>query len=193
MFKNNERDLIRNRFRVNERIKASQVRVLNEEGKQIGIMIPEEALRLAREAGLDLVEIAPDATPPVCKIIDFGKFLYQLSKKEKLQRKKSSSQLKEIRFSVKISEHDYSYKVKHIRNFLENGNKVKVTVLFKGREIVHSDKGFELVNKVISDVTEVGKVAVEPRLLGRAITMILAPSKGETKKLERSATEEMKE
>ncbi len=193
MYRGDGRDLLREKFRVNERIKSPQVRVLNEEGRQIGIMIPEEALRLAREAGLDLVEIAPEANPPVCKIIDFGKFLYQLAKKEKQQRKKMASQLKEIRFSVKISEHDYSYKVKHIREFLEDGDKVKVVVLFKGREIVHSEKGFEVMGKVINDVADIGKPVNEPRLIGRTISVVITPSKGENKKSVREVKENIKE
>jgi translation initiation factor IF-3 len=140
-------------------------------------MVPEEAMRFAREAGLDLVEIAPDANPPVCKIIDFGKFLYQISKKEKQHRKKSTPQTKEIRLSVKISDHDYSYKLKHIREFLEEGNKVKVTIIFRGREIVHNEKGIELMERVIKDVSDIGKAEFQPKLLGRVMAMVLSPSR----------------
>lgn len=189
MSRNFEYDSLRTRFRVNERIKAQQVRVINEEGKQIGIMVPEEAMRFAREAGLDLVEIAPDANPPVCKIIDFGKFLYQISKKEKQHRKKSTPQTKEIRLSVKISDHDYSYKLKHIREFLEEGNKVKVTIIFRGREIVHNEKGIELMERVIKDVSDIGKAEFQPKLLGRVMAMVLSPSRASGSKEQQKSEE----
>jgi len=166
----------RKKFRINKQIQAPRILVINEDGKKLGIMVPEEGRRLAHEAGLDLVELSPHENPPVCKIMDFGKYLYKLSKKEKAQ-KKSGTQLKEMRLSAKISDHDYNYKMKHIREFLESGDKVKVTIFFKGREIVHADRGRRVLERLIEDTSDVGKPEKNVALRSRVMSVVLSPQK----------------
>jgi len=152
--------------------------VVDESGKQIGIMPIEEARARAEEAGLDLVEIAPNADPPVCKIIDYGKFKYQLSKKAQEARKnQKTTQLKEIKFRPKIDEHDYQFKKNHIIRFLTAGHMVKVTVMFRGREMVHTEMGRRILDRLIVDLEELARVEREPKLEGRNMSMIFAPKK----------------
>lgn len=141
--------------------------------------MPIEAARArAEEAGLDLVEIAPDANPPVCKIIDYGKFRYQLSKKAQEARKKQrTTQLKEIKFRPKIDEHDYQFKKKHIIRFLAEGHMVKVTVMFRGREMAHTEMGRRILDRLIVDLEELARVEREPKLEGRNMSMIFVPKK----------------
>lgn len=144
------------------------------DGKQLGIFPISQAIGLAKQLGYDLVEVAPNVRPPVCRIVDSGKFIYEQSKKEK-KKKHSSSQMKEIRFSSKIGEHDYNFKVKHIRNFLEKGHRVKVSVFFRGREITHSERGKEILDKVTDEVRDIAKIDKFPSIDGRYMTMILVP------------------
>lgn len=152
--------------------------MVDESGKQIGIMPIEEARARAEEAGLDLVEIAPNADPPVCKIIDYGKFKYQLSKKAQEARKnQKTTQLKEIKFRPKIDEHDYQFKKNHIIRFLTAGHMVKVTVMFRGREMVHTEMGRRILDRLIVDLEELARVEREPKLEGRNMSMIFAPKK----------------
>ena len=140
----------------------------------MGIMPVTQALRLAEEEGLDLVEVAPNANPPVCKIMDYGKYKYELAKKEKSTKKKQvSMHVKEIRMRPKIEEHDYEFKTKHARKFLEAGNKVKATVIFRGRELAHQEFGRELLNRFIEDLSDIAKVVREPVMEGRQMVTYL--------------------
>jgi translation initiation factor IF-3 len=152
------------------------VRVIADDGQQLGIIPTSEALRIAQEKGLDLVEVAPGAEPPVCRIMDFGKFKYQQQKKQQEARKKQTViQLKEIKVRPKTDEHDYLTKLKHIRRFLEAGDRCKVTVFFRGREIVHKDRGLTILNRIVVDLGELAKTEQEPKSEGRTMTMLLAP------------------
>jgi translation initiation factor IF-3 len=160
---------------VNQRIRAREVRVIvAASGQQLGILKIQDALRLAQQAGLDLVEVAPTANPPVCRIVDFGKFKYELSKHDK-DKKSASSKLKEIKFRVNISEHDYETKLRHAEEFLDKSNKVRVQLQFRGRENAHKELGMDLMNKIAADLTSMANVEQPPKLMGRAVTMTLAP------------------
>ncbi|MFA3782093.1 translation initiation factor IF-3 [Melioribacteraceae bacterium 4301-Me] len=170
-------------YRVNQEIKIPQVRLIDSNGEQVGIVSIKEALKRAQEQELDLVEIAPQANPPVCKIIDYGKFVYELQKKEKLQRKKQQvSILKEIRLHPNTDTHDFDFKVRHAINFIEEGNKVKVSVLFKGRELAYTELGENLLKKFIERMSEVAKVEQEIKFEGRTMHTILTPLKSKKKK-----------
>jgi translation initiation factor IF-3 len=157
--------------------------LIGADGEQIGIVSIKEALKKAEETGLDLVEIAPQATPPVCKIIDFGKFAYEIQKKEKIQKKNQVvSVLKEIRLHPNTDTHDFDFKARHAVNFIEQGDKVKVSVIFKGRELAFTELGENLLKKFIERLSDVAKVEQEPKFEGRAMHTILAPLKGKKKK-----------
>ncbi len=152
------------------------MRVIADDGQQVGIIPTSEALRMAQERGLDLVEVAPGAEPPVCRIMDFGKFKYQQQKKQQEARKKQTViQLKEIKVRPKTDEHDYQTKLKHIRRFLDAGDRCKVTVFFRGREIVHKDRGLTILSRIVEDLGELAKMEQEPKSEGRTMTMLLAP------------------
>lgn len=142
--------------------------------QQLGVMRIEEALRHARSIGLDLIEIAPGAQPPVCRIVDFGKFRYDLSKQEK-EKKNASGRVKEVKFRVNIDEHDYLTKIRHAEEFLDKGNKVKIHLQFRGREMAHQELGMEVVHRVKNDLSSMGHVDMEPKLVGKAIGMTLSP------------------
>jgi translation initiation factor IF-3 len=147
-------------------------------------MSATEALRIAQQKGLDLIEIVPNSTPPVCKIMDFGKFKYEQTKKDKIQRKNQHvSLLKEVRFHPNTDTHDFEFKTRHAINFLEEGHKVKATVVFKGREITYKERGRELLYRFAERLTEVAKVDQEPKLEGRMMVMIFAPDKSGKKKV----------
>src|SRR6059036_2246926 len=162
-------------IRVNGRIRAREVRViLGSNGEQLGVMKLNDALRRAQTLRLDLVEVAPNANPPVCKIIDFGKFRYDISKHTK-DKKPASSKLKEIKFRVNIDEHDYLTKIRHGEEFLDRGNKVRVQLQFRGREMAHQEFGMQLVEKVRDDLSGMSQVEMDPKITGRNITMTLAP------------------
>lgn len=151
--------------------------MIDVDGSQLGIFLVKDALRLANERGQDLVEIAPQADPPVCKIIDHGKFKYEQQKREKIQRKNQTvSILKEIRLHPNTDVHDFEFKVKHAINFFEEGNKVKVVVMFKGREMAYTDKGTELLDRFIEKIEDVAKVESPPKMEGRNMSMILIPA-----------------
>jgi len=163
-------------LRVNNEIRAKTVRLIDANGNQIGIVSRKEALELAEKSNLDLVEIAPAADPPVCKIIDYGKYKYSLDKKAKsINKKQKSSELKEIKMRPSIGEHDYNFKIKNLHKFLKEGNQVKITITFKGREMNYVNLGRELLDRVIKNTEEVAKVAKEPKLEGRNITLVLMP------------------
>ncbi len=160
---------------MNQRIRAREVRViLASTGQQLGIMKTQDALRAAQQAGLDLVEVAPTAVPPVCRIVDFGKFKYELSKHEK-DKKHATSKLKEIKFRVNISPHDYETKLRHAEEFLDKSNKVRTQLQFRGRENAHKELGMILMKKISEDLVNMANVEQPPKLMGRAITMTLAP------------------
>ncbi|HEX8280347.1 MAG TPA: translation initiation factor IF-3 [Chthoniobacterales bacterium] len=162
-------------MRVNGRIRAREVRVIvGATGEQLGVMKLSDALRRAQSIGMDLVEVAPTANPPVCKIVDFGKFRYDLSKQEK-ERKSSGTKLKEIKFRVNIDEHDYLTKMRHAESFLDKGNKVRAQLQFRGREMAHQEFGMQLMYKVRDDLNTMAQVEMEPKLAGRNITMTLSP------------------
>ncbi|NND72317.1 MAG: translation initiation factor IF-3 [Rhodothermales bacterium] len=165
------------KVRINNEIRAETVRVVDPEG-QHGIYPLEEAVTLAESRGLDLVEISPNADPPVCKIIDYGKYRYELQKKEKEARKKSHTiALKEIRFRPHTDTHDFDFKTKHAREFLEHGDKVRAYVQFRGRDIVYKDHGMTLLVRFIKELADVAKIDQEPKMEGRRMTTILSPIK----------------
>ncbi len=148
------------------------------EGKQLGIMTIQDALRQASEAGLDLVEVAPNSSPPVCRVMDYGKFRYQQSKKMQVARKHQAVlQLKEIRLRPKTEEHDLQVKLRHIRKFLEENNKVKITMMFRGREIAYAEIGRKIMEGLIRELGDIGNVDQQPKLEGRNMVMIIAPKK----------------
>jgi translation initiation factor IF-3 len=163
---------------MNERIRAREIRVIDDDGTQLGIMSPRDALAIARERGIDLIEVAPQAQPPVCKIMDYGKFKYEQAKKEKESAKKhKQSELKGIQMFPNIEEHDFEVKVRSAIKFLEEGDKVKVTVRFKGRQITHPEFGRQQLEKVVQMTSQVGQVEKPPAMEGRMMTMILSPLK----------------
>ncbi|MBA4250815.1 MAG: translation initiation factor IF-3 [Chlorobiaceae bacterium] len=168
---------------MNEEIRTPQVRVIDTDGTQLGVFLIKDAIRLAKERTLDLVEIAPKATPPVCKIIDFGKYKYEQQKKDKTQKKNQVvSILKEIRFHPNTDTHDFDFKTKHAINFIEDGNKVKASVMFKGREMAYTQKGEELLKKFVERLEDIAKVESEAKMEGRNMSLIMVPSKGKSKK-----------
>lgn len=166
------------RARVNRGIRAPEIRVIDDEGEQLGILTPQEALRIAEERGLDLVEVAPTARPPVCRIMDYGKYLYQQSKKaHEAKKHQKIIQVKEVKFRPKIDQHDFEFKRNHVIRFLKEENKVKATVMFRGREVTHAEIGHEILNRLREEVADLSEVEREPKLEGYNMTMILAPKK----------------
>ena len=162
-------------IRVNGRIRAKEVRVIvASTNEQLGVMKLQDALRKAQGMGLDLVEVAANANPPVCRIVDFGKFRYELAKQEK-DKKQNTSKLKEIKFRVNISEHDYLTKVRRGEQFLDKGNKLKVQLQFRGREMAHKDLGEAVMRRVKEDLATMAAVEMEPKMIGRSINMTLSP------------------
>jgi translation initiation factor IF-3 len=161
-------------IRRNHRIKTPQVRLISPEGKQLGILDTPKAINLALENGLDLVEVAPNATPPVCRIMDFGKYVYEESKKTS-HAKSTASKIKEIEFTARIENHDYETKLRHAEQFLDHGNKVKMRLKFRGREMAHTDIGFNLMKRAVVDLAGMGHPDAEPKLIGRNIHVMLTP------------------
>jgi translation initiation factor IF-3 len=162
--------------KTNERIRALEVQVISSEGKNLGTLAIRKAIEIAKEEGLDLIEISPNANPPVCKIIDIGKYRYDLQKKaSKAKKKQKVVNLKEIKLRPVTETHDYNFKIKNAQKFLEKGDKVKFTVRFKGREMQHTHLGRQLMDRIISDTSALGKVEVRPKLEGRQIIMIIQP------------------
>ena len=161
---------------MNERIRVREVRLIDENGEQLGVVATPEALRVARERNLDLVEVAPMAAPPVCRLMDYGRFKYEQTKKERDARKNATKvELKEVRLRPKTDDHDINFKAKAIQRFLEEGDKVKVTLRFRGREMVHQELGVAVLDRVKSDLNELAKVEAHPRMEGRQMTMVMAP------------------
>lgn len=164
--------------RVNEEIRGRRVRVIDPEGNQIGILTPEEALEAAQRYNLDLVEVSPNSTPPVCRIMDYGKWKYEQSKREREARKKQKSiTVKELRMRPKIDDHDFEVKLNNARRFLAEGDKVKFSILFRGREIVHHELALEKLNSLAEQLSDLGTIERAPALEGRQMVMILAPRK----------------
>ncbi len=161
---------------INRQIRAKEVRVIDPDGNQIGIIPTNKALATANEFGLDLVEVSPNATPPVCKIMDYGRYKYEQTKKQQEAKKKQSSfQVKEIKVRPKTGDHDLNVKLGHIRKFIERKDKVKVTVMFRGREITLSEQGRELLQKIAEELVELATVEQYPKFEGRTMVMILSP------------------
>lgn len=164
--------------RINERIRVAQVRLVGPAGEQVGVVDIDQALRMAREADLDLVEVAPGSTPPVCKIMDFGKFKYEAAQKVREARKNQvNTVLKTVRFGLKIDSHDYDTKVGQVRKFLKAGDKVKVMVVFRGREQSRPEMGVTLLRRLAEEVTEFGTVESNPSIDGRSMVMVIGPVK----------------
>ncbi len=164
--------------RVNERIRTKEVRVIDEEGQQLGIMTPQEAIRTARSRGYDLVEVAPQAQPPVCRIVDFGKYLYEQKKRaHEAKKKQVVIEVKEIKFRPATDEHDYNFKMKHAKEILADGNKVKATIRFRGREITHKELGIQLLDRLEKDLAEIGVPEFRPKLEGMQFILIFTPKK----------------
>ena len=162
--------------RVNEKIRAPEIRLIGADGENVGVVSPERALDMADEAGLDLVEISPNANPPVCKIMDYGKFKYEQQKRESEARKKQKIiEVKEVKFRPNTDTHDYDVKMRNVFKFLENGDKVKVTLRFRGREMAHQNLGRELLERVAEDIQDVGKVENMPKMEGRQTIMMIGP------------------
>jgi len=162
--------------RVNDQIEAASIRLIDARGEMVGVVPLYQALSLADEAGLDLVEISPNASPPVCKLLDFGKYKYELQKKENEARKKQKViEIKEIKMRPGIDDHDYEVKRKAMVRFLTEGDKVKVTLRFRGREMVHTDLGAKVLDRVKADLGELGKIEQTPKMEGRQMTMVIGP------------------
>lgn len=165
-------------MRINERIRKNPIRLIDENNNQVGVIDVKEAQLRAHDAGLDLVEVSPNAEPPVCRIMDYGKYLYQQKRKTKLSQKKQHTvTLKEIRLRPKIDDHDRDIKVDHAAKFLEKGHKVQFTMLFRGREMMHVDQGYEIMNEIVEILQEKGKIERRPEMLGRRMTMVIGPEK----------------
>ena len=172
--KNKKRFQNRDYIRKNDKIRAREVRVIGPDGEMLGVMPPEEALKIAKSHYLDLVEVASNAVPPVCRILEFGKYKYELSK-QKRNKEKTSKRVKEAKFRPRIEEHDYITKLRRSERFLHQGNKLKITLMFRGREMEHIDLGMNLVKQAINDLSGVGKADDTPKLNGRFIIVSLSP------------------
>jgi translation initiation factor IF-3 len=176
------------RTRVNERIRVREVRVIDDTGQQLGIMPPQQALTIAKQKGLDLVEIAATATPPVCRIMDFGRYQYQEQKRAREAKKHQKIiEVKEIKFRPKVDEHDYQFKKKHIERFLAEGDKVKATIFFRGREMAHPEIGRRILERLIEDLTDVAMPETMPRQEGNQMHTILAQRSGKKPAAKREA------
>ncbi len=168
--------------RINERIRVARVRLIAEDGEQLGIFTTEDALRISDEQGLDLVEVAPSADPPVARIMDYGKYKYEEGMKAKRARKHATTiRVKEIKFRPKVDVHDYETKKRHVVRFLEAGAKVKVTIMFRGREMVHAERGLHILERLAEDVRDLAVIENEPKLEGRNMFMLIQPLKKDLK------------
>ena len=165
-------------IRINEKIRAREIRVIDDEGNQVGVLAPFEALKMAREKNLDLVEISPTAQPPVCRIMDYGKFLYQQEKQDRVAKKNQKQIIvKEVKFRINVDDHDYETKKNHALRFLAEGDKVKATIFFRGREMTRQSLGREILDRLIIDIGDRGIVEFRPRQEGNTLHLILAPKK----------------
>jgi translation initiation factor IF-3 len=168
----------RDTTRINERIRVPEVRVIGDDGKQIGVMRTDEALRFAQERDLDLVEVAPEARPPVCRVLDYSKYKYEQAQKQKAARKHQTQiTIREIKFRPKIAEQDYATKKRHVERFLRHKDKVKITIMFRGREVTHPERGQMILDRLAEELGELAVIEQRPNLDGRNMTMLLGPSK----------------
>jgi len=166
------------RVRVNDQIRISPVRLIGADGEQVGIIALDDAKQRAEEAGLDLVEVAPEARPPVCKLMDYGKYRYEEQRKAREARKRQHTvSVKEVKYRPGIEDHDYEFKTRHVRRFLEEGDKVKVTMMFRGRQLSHPELGLEVLERVTKAVEDLGKIESAPTREGRTMFMVIAPLK----------------
>lgn len=163
-------------IRINQRIRAREVRLISEDGEQLGVVPIRDALTMSEERGVDLVEVAPNANPPVCRLMDFGKYKYELKKQANAKKQKTHT-IKEIKFRPNIGDHDLDVKINRIREFLEDENKTKIRIFFRGREIVHSELGRILANRILERVADIGGVDMPPRLEGKNLIMVITPKK----------------
>ena len=161
--------------RVNERIRAPRVRVVSGKGEQLGVMDTREAVEKAKAIGMDLVEVASKADPPVCRVVDYGKWKYEQSKRKKTSKSKSVTRLKEVKFRVRTEQHDYNIKLGRIETFLDEGHKVRIQLQFRGRENAHRELGFEKMERIKGDIKTMANVDQEPKLVGRNVVMVLSP------------------
>ncbi|MBU1049029.1 translation initiation factor IF-3 [Candidatus Bipolaricaulota bacterium] len=162
------------KLRINERIRESEVRVVDDTGQNLGILKRDEAIAIAKEKGLDLVEVAPLAKPVVCKIVDYGKYHYQQEKSER--KSKHRSKLKEVKFTIKIGEHDFQTKMNRVREFLGKGDVVRVSIFFRGREIVHASRGRELLKRVQDEVSDIARAEGDPMARGKILQLLIVPT-----------------
>lgn len=163
-------------MRINKEIRAPQVRLIGKDGKQIGVVTTAQALAQAKQDGLDLVEISPNANPPVCKVIDYGKFRYQMTKKERESKKaQHQAKLKEVKVKPNIDEHDLQVKIKRAREFIEKGNKVRVTCMFRGREMAHPELGQKVALRIVEALSDIAQTESPPKQMGRNYSLVLAP------------------
>lgn len=175
--------VISKELRVNEDVRAKEVRLIDADGEQLGVYSPREAMNIAMDRQLDLVEVAPGAKPPVCRIMDYGKYKYEQNKKEREARKNQKViNIKEVKLRPNIEDHDFNTKVRKAQEFLEDGDKVKITIMFRGREITHANNGRELCDRVAEVVADVARVEKAPKVEGRNMTMMLVPLKDSEKK-----------
>jgi translation initiation factor IF-3 len=180
--------------RINERIRVPQVRLIDQDGNMVGITATREALEIARDRGFDLVEVSPGASPPVCRIMDYGKYKYEQSKKAKRAKKKQHiMHVKEIKMRPKIETHDYGFKMNHARKFLEHNNKVKFSLIFRGREVTHPDIGLNILKRVAEELSEIATVEAGPKREGMTMMMVVCPRPGAIKETDKNekATEEV--
>ena len=169
----------RDSTRINERIRVPEVRVIGDDGTQIGVMRTDEALRYAQERDLDLVEVAPEARPPVCRVLDYSKYKYEQSQKQKAARKHQQQiTIREIKFRPKIAEQDYATKKRHVERFLKHKDKVKITIMFRGREVTHPERGQMILDRLAEELTDLAIIEQRPNLDGRNMTMLLGPVQG---------------
>ena len=187
-YRNRNRDPYYNTRR-NQRIRASEVRVIGPDGGQLGLMSSGDAYQLAQRAGLDLVEVAAQARPPVCRIMDFGKYVYEQQKKTK-ENRSTGSKVKEVKFRVRIEQHDFLTKLRHAEEFLDRGNKVKLTLFFRGREMAHQELGYDTIRRAIGELDQIGTPDNEPRLIGRNIIVMMSPLPVNKRKLKYNVSEQ---
>jgi len=178
--------------RINQRIRAREVRLVDTDGGQLGVVSIQEALDLSEQRGVDLVEVAPNANPPVCRLMDYGKYKYEL-KKQAAAKKQKSQTVKEIKFRPNIGSHDLDVKINHIREFLEDDNKTKIRIFFRGREIVHPELGRKLAERILERVADLGGVDTPPKMEGKNLTMVIMPKKNTQEKKTQGRTENAEE
>ncbi len=180
-------------LRINERIRIAQVRVIGEDGAQLGIMAPADAIKMARDKGLDLVEVAPQTAPPVCRIMDFNKFRYEEQRRERDAKKKHHvAKLKEVKFKPHIEQHDYQVKLNMLKKFLHRGDQAKVTMVYRGRELAHTELGRRILDRLIDDLKAISKVERTPMLDGRFMTMVVGPDRDKIKRLEQQVRQQQR-